>query len=75
MIEIGDFGPGSDQPIFLDYQKNRKEPNVLRFACKIVRSGPEGWRKSWDNHWVNASWLHPNPALSVWGQFNSEATG
>jgi hypothetical protein len=55
MIEIGDFGHGSDQPIILDYQKDRKDPNVRRLACKIVRSGPEGRRKSWDNHWVEVA--------------------
>jgi hypothetical protein len=55
MIEIGGFGHGSDQPIILDYQKDRKDPNVRRLAFKFVRSGPEGRRKSWDNHWVEAA--------------------
>ena len=52
MIEIGDFGHGSDQPIILDYQKNRNEPDVFRLACKMVPSGSERRRRSWDNHWI-----------------------
>jgi len=52
MIEIGDFGHGADQPIILDFQKDPKAPNVCRLVLSIVRSGPEGRRKSWNNHWI-----------------------
>lgn len=52
IIEIGDFGHGSDTPIILDYENRPEEPNVRRLAIKLVRSGPEGRRRSWDNHWV-----------------------
>jgi hypothetical protein len=52
MIEIGDFGHGSDKPIILDYQHEPTAPDVRRLGCKLVRSGPDGRQKSWDNHWV-----------------------
>jgi hypothetical protein len=52
IIEVGDFGHGSDQPIILDYQNDPQEPNVRRLACKVIQSGPEGRRRVWDNHWI-----------------------
>jgi hypothetical protein len=51
IIEIGDFGRGSDQPIILDYQANPSEPNVRRLACNVVSSGPDSPSRAWDNHW------------------------
>lgn len=50
MTELGDFGHGSDQPIILDYQNDLSEPNVRRLECKVAKSGPDGRRRSWDNH-------------------------
>ena len=41
---IGDFGPGSDAPIALDYRKNTSEPSVIRL--KWAEKG---------NHWVQLS--------------------
>jgi hypothetical protein len=51
MIEIGDFGHGSDKPIILDYRNDLKEPSVYRLAFSRVISPTDG-TKSWDNHWV-----------------------
>jgi hypothetical protein len=43
---------GADQPIILDFQYDAHAPDVCRLALNIVRSGPEGRRKSWNNHWI-----------------------
>jgi hypothetical protein len=43
-VLIGDFGPGSDAPIALDYRKNSDEPAVIR-----LRWSKEG------NHWVEVA--------------------
>src|SRR5262245_13673023 len=42
-VVIGDFGPGSDSPILLDYREDRSEPRLIR-----LKWSPFG--KS--NHWV-----------------------
>ena len=41
-IIIGDFGPGSDAPIALDYRQSRDCPSVIRY-----RWSPFGKRNRW----------------------------
>lgn len=40
-LDIGDFGPGSDTPILLDYSIDRERPRLLRLAWEGAR--PTGW--------------------------------
>lgn len=42
---IGDFGPGSDSPIVLDYRQSSSTPSVLRLQ----------WRKPEPNAWVHCA--------------------
>lgn len=41
-LQIGDFGPGSDAPIILDYRRNRESPCVLRLQ----------WLSPFPNRWT-----------------------
>ena len=42
-LDIGDFGPGTDAPILLDYRENPKAPRVIRLQWSLGEGG---------NHWV-----------------------
>ena len=48
-IDIGDFGPGTDAPIVLDYRINRLEPRVMYLKQKWTEKGEP------DNHWCEAA--------------------
>jgi hypothetical protein len=45
-LDIGDFGPGSDAPILLDYRTSQLDPRVLRLRWS---------HRGIDNHWVETA--------------------
>jgi hypothetical protein len=42
-LDIGDFGPGTDAPILLDYRASPEAPRVIRLRWSLGAGG---------NHWV-----------------------
>jgi hypothetical protein len=55
-VVLGDFGPGTDAPIVLDYRVDRHEPRVLRlsYAARGDHHGPR--HHPWDRlRWVTVA--------------------
>ena len=44
-VLIGDFGPGSDAPIALDFRSSLNQPEVIRLQ----------WGKEHENHWIKVA--------------------
>lgn len=54
-ILIGDFGPGSDSPILLDYRQDAAKPSVIRLKLNPIRDSSPGGRQKvlgWRNAWL-----------------------
>jgi hypothetical protein len=49
-VMVADFGPGSENPIVLDYR--RTPPQVMALACVFHRDAPGSGRGEWEGHWV-----------------------
>ena len=43
-VPIGDFGPGSDTAIALDFRSNHKEPSVIRLVWNLPEQ-PNRWKR------------------------------
>lgn len=59
IISIGEFGPGSDAPIVLDYRANGLEPRAMYLKQR--------WTEKYepDNHWCEAAPTFRDFALQV----------
>ena len=49
-VMVADFGPGSENPIVLDYRSS--PPQVMALTVRFHREAPNSARGEWEGHWV-----------------------